>query len=224
VKFLRVLEERRVTPVGGNDSKESDFRLVSATNRDLKKEIEVGRFRQDLYYRLKGVVVDLPSLRERREDVPLLAERFREVFAKEHDRPVTGFTPAALSALMSYGWPGNVREMKSAIEWAVFSAAGQRIDVVDLPPDVRGEGPWDAPHPEGSADWTPSATLVGKTMAEIEKEAILASLQASGGNRRKAAERLDIGLRTLQRKLKEYRGEAGGDEGEDEGDDEGAES
>jgi DNA-binding NtrC family response regulator len=224
VKFLRVLEERRVTPVGGNDSKESDFRLVSATNRDLKKEIENGRFRQDLYYRLKGVVVDLPALRERREDVPLLAERFREVFAKEHDRPVTGFTPAALSALMAYPWPGNVREMKSAIEWSVFSAAGPRIDVPDLPPDVRGEGPWDAPHPEGSGAFVPSAALVGKTMAEIEKEAILASLQASGGNRRKAAERLDIGLRTLQRKLKEYRGESGGDEGEDEGDDEGAES
>ena len=139
VKFLRVLEERRVTPVGGNDSKESDFRLVSATNRDLKKEIEVGRFRQDLYYRIKGVVVDLPPLRERREDLALLAERFREVFAREHDRPVTGFTPAALSALLSYPWPGNVREMKSAIEWGVFSAAGPRIDVVDLPPDVKGD-------------------------------------------------------------------------------------
>jgi DNA-binding NtrC family response regulator len=223
VKFLRVLEERRVTPVGGNDSKESDFRLVSATNRDLKKEIETGRFRQDLYYRLKGVVVDLPSLRERREDVPLLAERFREVFAKEHDRAVTGFTPAALSALMSYDWPGNVREMKSAIEWAVFSAAGPRIDVGDLPPDVKGDAEGEGPHPEGLASVAHSAILVGKTMAEIEKEAILTALQASGGNRRKAAERLEIGLRTLQRKLKEYRGETGGDEGEDEADEEGGE-
>lgn len=165
------------------------------------------------------MVVDLPALRERREDVPLLAERFREVFAKEHDRPVTGFTPAALAALMAYAWPGNVREMKSAIEWAVFSAGGPRIDVPDLPPDVRGEGPWDAPHPEGPGSFSSSGTLVGKTMAEIEREAILASLQASGGNRRKAAERLDIGLRTLQRKLKEYRGEAGGDEGEEDPDD-----
>ncbi len=221
VKFLRVLEERRVTPVGGNDSKEVDFRLVSATNRDLKKEIEAGRFRQDLYYRLKGVVVDLPSLRERREDVPLLAERFREVFAREHERAVTGFTPAALSALMSYDWPGNVREMKSAIEWAVFSAAGPRIDVGDLPPDVKGDSEGEGPHPEGTVPIAHSAILVGKTMAEIEKEAILTALQASGGNRRKAAERLEIGLRTLQRKLKEYRGETGGDEGEDEADDDG---
>ncbi len=228
VKFLRVLEERRVTPVGGNDSKESDFRLVSATNRDLKKEIEVGRFRQDLYYRLKGVVVDLPPLRDRREDLALLAERFREVFAREHDRSVTGFTPAALSALMSYSWPGNVREMKSAIEWAVFSAAGPRIDVVDLPPDVKGDaevGPdgEGAPPPERGYG-PPPATLLGKTMAEIEKEAILISLQASGGNRRKAAERLDIGLRTLQRKLKEYRGGVPGDDGEDEVEDEGTET
>ena len=223
VKFLRVLEERRVTPVGGNDGKEVDFRLVSATNRDLKKEIELGRFRQDLYYRLKGVVVDLPPLRERRDDVPLLAERFREVFAKEHDRPVTGFTPAALSVLMSYPWPGNVREMKSAIEWAVFSASSPRIDVGDLPPDVKGDAEGELP-PDGAAPRAPSAILVGKTMAEIEKEAILTALQASGGNRRKAAERLEIGLRTLQRKLKEYRGETGGDEGEDDADDEGPES
>jgi two-component system response regulator HydG len=223
VKFLRVLEERRVTPVGGNDSKESDFRLVSATNRDLKKEIEVGRFRQDLYYRLKGVVVDLPPLRERREDVPLLAERFRELFAKEHERAVTGFTPAALSALMSYPWPGNVREMKSAIEWAVFSAAGPRIEVSDLPPDVKGDAEADGPRAEGAASFASSGILVGKTMAEIEKEAILTALQASGGNRRKAAERLEIGLRTLQRKLKEYRGEGGSDEGEEESEDDGPE-
>jgi DNA-binding NtrC family response regulator len=223
VKFLRVLEERRVTPVGGNDGKDVDFRLVSATNRDLKKEIEAGRFRQDLYYRLKGVVVDLPSLRERPEDVPLLAERFREVFAKEHDRPVTGFTPGALSVLMAYAWPGNVREMKSAIEWAVFSASGPRIDVADLPPDVRAGHEDDVPRAEGPAAMSHSAILVGKTMAEIEKEAILTALQASGGNRRKAAERLDIGLRTLQRKLKEYRGETGGDDGDDEAEDDGPE-
>ena len=136
---------------------------------------------------------------------------------------MTGFTPAALSALMSYDWPGNVREMKSAIEWAVFSAAGPRIDVSDLPPDVKGDADGEGPHPEGTVPVAHSAILVGKTMAEIEKEAILTALQASGGNRRKAAERLEIGLRTLQRKLKEYRGETGGDEGEDEADDDGSE-
>jgi two-component system response regulator FlrC len=125
---------------------------------------------------------------------------------------------------MSYAWPGNVREMKSAIEWAVFSAAGPRIDVVDLPPDVRGDAEGEGLHPEGAGGYSPSAILVGKTMAEIEKEAILTALQASGGNRRKAAERLDIGLRTLQRKLKEYRGESGGEEGEDDAEDDGSEA
>ena len=118
--------------------------------------------------------------------------------------------------------------MKSAIEWAVFSAAGPRIDVVDLPPDVKGDAEGSADgegaQPERSGYVPPSAILIGKTMAEIEKEAILTALQASGGNRRKAAERLDIGLRTLQRKLKEYRGGVGGDDGEDESEDDGPES
>ena len=216
VKFLRVLEERRVTPVGGNDARDVDFRLVSATNRDLRREIDAGRFRQDLYYRIKGVVIDLAPLRERREDIPLLAERFRDVFAREHERPVGGFTPAALAVLMGYPWPGNVREMKSAIEWAVFSAAGPRIEVGDLPPDVRGDAAEDGAEEGGApAPVSSVGTLLGKTMAEIEKDAILTTLQACGGNRRRAAEKLDIGLRTLQRKLKEYRGEAGGDGGDD---------
>jgi len=114
--------------------------------------------------------------------------------------------------------------MKSAIEWSVFSASGPRIDVADLPPDVRAGHEDDVPRPEGAGAPSSAAVLVGKTMAEIEKEAILTALQASGGNRRKAAERLDIGLRTLQRKLKEYRGETGGDEGDDEAEDEGPEA
>ncbi|MCE7956758.1 MAG: sigma-54-dependent Fis family transcriptional regulator, partial [Acidobacteria bacterium ACB2] len=132
VKFLRVLEERRVTPVGGNDGKEVDFRLVAATNRDLGKEIEAGRFRQDLFYRISVVTVELPPLRERREDIPLLVERFRDVFSREHDRPVTGITPGALGVLVGYDWPGNVRELKNVVENAVLFAAGSRIDVGDL--------------------------------------------------------------------------------------------
>jgi DNA-binding NtrC family response regulator len=233
VKFLRVLEERRVTPVGGNDSKDVDFRLVAATNRNLLKEIEAGRFRQDLYYRLSVVTVEIPPLRERRDDIPLLVERFRDVFAKEHERPVTGVTPAAFSALVNYDWPGNVRELKNVIESCVLFAAGHKIDVADLPATLRAEaGVVDAPvsvevgagpHPEGlPAPPVASSTagLLGKTIAEIEKEAILLALQASGGNRRKAAERLDIGLRTLQRKLKEYRGGVGSPDDEDEGEEE----
>ncbi len=262
VKFLRVLEEKRVTPVGGNEGREVDFRLVAATNRDLKSEIEAGRFRQDLYYRLSVVTIDIPPLRERRDDIPLLVERFRDIFAKEHAKPVTGVTPAAFAALVGYAWPGNVRELKNVLESAVLFASGPRIDVADLPPAIRSRPParprsgeWAAvklpvPAPEvsvaageaaGTASVTPSAgtgslgatagggvpepafvgSLVGKTMAEIEREAILTALQVTGGNRRRAAEALGIGLRTLQRKLKEYHGEPVGDDDEDLGDDTG---
>jgi DNA-binding NtrC family response regulator len=252
VKFLRVLEEKRVTPVGGNESKDVDFRLVAATNRDLRSEIEAGRFRQDLYYRLSVVAIEIPPLRERRDDIPLLVERFRDVFAKEHGKAVTGVTPAALAALVSYPWPGNVRELKNVLESAVLFAAGSRIDANDLPPAIRGRAPASggapasasAPQRPRSGEWpavrtaaAPSeaaslaplapedetasvATLVGKTMAEIEREAILTALQVSGQNRRRAAESLGIGLRTLQRKLKEYHGEAPGDDDEDDEGDE----
>ncbi len=245
VKFLRVLEEKRVTPVGGNESRDVDFRLVAATNRDLRSEIEAGRFRQDLFYRLSVVTVEIPPLRERRDDIPLLVERFRDVFAKEHGKPVTGVTPAALASLVAYPWPGNVRELKNVVESAVLFAAGPRIDLGDLPAAVRGRataltpakplsGEWPAartgiPAPPEAAPASPVpeepvsvASLVGKTMAEIEREAILTSLQVTGGNRRRAAESLGIGLRTLQRKLKEYQGEpVGEDDDEQEGDEAG---
>ena len=221
VKFLRVLEEKRVTPVGGNEGRDVDFRLVAATNRDLAKEIETGRFRQDLYYRLSVVTVEIPPLRERKDDIPLLVERFRDVFAREHGRPVSGVAPAALSALVGYAWPGNVRELKNVVESAVLFAAGPKIDLDDLPPALRAG----APSGEGDAsqaagDSVPTAAgLVGRTMADIERQAILTALQVSGGNRRRAAEMLDIGLRTLQRKLKEYRGEAPGEDDEEVGED-----
>jgi DNA-binding NtrC family response regulator len=247
VKFLRVLEEKRVTPVGGNESRDVDFRLVAATNRDLVKEIEAGRFRQDLFYRLSVVTINVPPLRERKDDIPLLVERFRAVFAEEHGKTVTGATPAAVAALVAYEWPGNVRELKNVLESAVLFAAGSRIDVADLPPAIRARAPgrprsgeWAAvklpvpapapgPASAGAVGPPPPAhtsapaftgSLVGRTMAEIEKEAILTALDVSGQNRRRAAEALGIGLRTLQRKLKEYRGEpVGDDDGDEDGED-----
>jgi DNA-binding NtrC family response regulator len=222
VKFLRVLEERKVTPVGGNEAKDVDFRLLAATNRDLAKEIEVGRFRQDLFYRLSVVSLEIPPLRDRKDDIPLLVERFRDLFAREHEKAVGGVTGPALSALVNYAWPGNVRELKNVIESAVLFAAGPKVDLADLPPAVRAAGPpTDEPGTEADPGGavTGAGSYVGKTMAEIEREAILTTLQVSGGNRRRAAEMLDIGLRTLQRKLKEYRGETGGDDDEDLGED-----
>ncbi len=222
VKFLRVLEEKRVTPVGGNEAKDVDFRLVAATNRDLAKEIEIGRFRQDLYYRLSVVTVEIPPLRERKDDIPLLVERFRDVYAREHEKAVTGVAPAALSALVHYAWPGNVRELKNVLESAILFASGPKIDLNDLPPALRppgGEAAEPAAGEVAAGPGLPPGALVGKTMAEIEKDAILMALQVSGGNRRRAAEMLDIGLRTLQRKLKEYRGEGEEDEDEEIGED-----
>jgi DNA-binding NtrC family response regulator len=222
VKFLRVLEERKVTPVGGNESKEVDFRLLAATNRDLAREIEIGRFRQDLFYRLSVVSLEIPPLRDRKDDIPLLVERFRDLFAHEHEKGVTGVSGPALAALVDYPWPGNVRELKNVIESAVLFAAGPKIDLADLPPAVRAAAPPGAGEgtDTGSAATRPAtASFVGKTMAEIEREAILTTLQVTGGNRRRAAELLDIGLRTLQRKLKEYRGETEGDDEEELGED-----
>jgi DNA-binding NtrC family response regulator len=194
--------------------------------------------------------VDIPPLRERKDDIPLLVERFRDVFAKEHGKAVSGVTPAALSALVAYSWPGNVRELKNVLESAVLFAAGSRIDASDLPAAIRGrtssspahpapssapagvpspvpsapaeaDGPAAAPAIEESREPASVATFVGKTMAEIEREAILTALQVTGGNRRRAAESLGIGLRTLQRKLKEYHGEPVGEEDDDLGDDTG---
>jgi len=221
VKFLRVLEEKKVTPVGGNESKEVDFRLLAATNRDLSKEIEAGRFRRDLFYRLSVVSLEIAPLRDRKDDIPLLVERFRDVFSREHEKTVTGVTGPALAALVNYAWPGNVRELKNVIESAILFAAGPKVDLHDLPAAVRAAAPeaQDAGAAEGAEGSPSTASLVGKTMADIEKEAILTALQVSGGNRRRAAEMLDIGLRTLQRKLKEYRGETGGDDEEDLGED-----
>ena len=222
VKFLRVLEEKCVTPVGGNESRDVDFRLVAATNRDLAKEIESGRFRQDLFYRLSVVTVEIPPLRDRKDDIPLLVERFRDVFTREHGRPVSGVTAAALSALVGYAWPGNVRELKNVVESAVLFAAGPKIDVPDLPPAIRAgapEGAGTSSEDAGGQSLPATVGLVGRTMADIEREAILTALQASGGNRRRAAEMLDIGLRTLQRKLKEYRGEEPGEDDDEAGED-----
>ena len=161
--------------------------------------------------------------------IPLLVERFRDLFAKEHGqiRSTPGVTPAALNALMAYDWPGNVRELKNVIESAILFAPTSRIDVGDLNDTIRAKTGIVTSSEPSAADYTAApaspgtlpGTLVGKTMAEIEREAILTALQVSGGNRRRAAEMLDIGLRTLQRKLKEYRGEAPGDDDEDEGED-----
>ncbi len=208
VKLLRVLEERRVVRVGGNQQIPVDFRLVAATNRDLEDWVRQGRFRQDLYYRLKVVTLTLPSLRQRVEDIPLFVQHFLDHFNDELGRSVRGVHPAVLAALKRCAWPGNVRELRNLMETLVLFAETEEIGLEALPVEYRtGAAPAPTPSPE---DWQP------REMAELEREAILRTLDFTGGHRARAAQLLGIGLRTLQRKLKEY-GEISAGSGDDDG-------
>jgi DNA-binding NtrC family response regulator len=222
VKLLRVLEQREFMRVGGSETSKVDIRLVAATNADLESAVERGAFRNDLYYRLKVVQLRIPSLTERREDIPLLANHFLDQFVRENGREPMRFSSDAMRRLMGAPWEGNVRELRNVVESLVVLTPGDVIEDADLPAEVRGDGAPLPPTPDGvlpseppvvaptsSAD-APASIPVGVTMDEIERRAILQALEATGGNRTKAAEMLGIGLRTLQRKLKEYR--AGDDE------------
>jgi len=197
VKLLRVLEERQVVRVGGNVQIPVDFRLVAATNRNLEQWVADGRFRQDLYYRLKVVTLEIPPLRHRIEDVPLFVQHFLELHNRELDKDVKGVHPAVLSVLKRSAWPGNVRELRNLMESLVLFARGDEIALEDLPSEYRVAGASPAVVQASSA-WEP------RPMADIEKEAILRTLAHTSGHRARAAQLLEIGLRTLQRKLKEY--------------------
>jgi DNA-binding NtrC family response regulator len=199
VKLLRVLEEREVTRVGGSQSFKVDVRIIAATNRDLTEEVAEGRFREDLYYRLKVVSFDLPPLRHRRPDIPLLVRHFLEQFAQEHGRPIPRVTKGAMDRLMAHNWPGNIRELRNALENSLVFLRGDEIDIHDLPPQFREEP-------------TVTQTLafpVGMKLDELETKYLKQTLQMTDGNRTRAAEILGISRRTLQRRLKELGLEAG---------------
>jgi two-component system NtrC family response regulator/two-component system response regulator HydG len=202
VKLLRVLEERSVMRVGGADLIDVDFRLVAATNKDLEELVSEERFREDLYYRLKVVTLRIPPLRERPEDIPLLAEHYLEQFTTEHGKETKSLSADALEVLTSYPWPGNVRELKNVIESLVIFHQSESVAAGDLPVELRRAG-------QAAADGGPVQCRSGepRTMAEIERRAILETLDLTGGRRADAAKILQIGLRTLQRKLKDYRQE-----------------
>ena len=202
VKLLRVLEERQVMRVGGGEMIDLDFRLVAATNRDLEKEVEEGRFREDLYYRLKVVTLEIPPLRERLADLPLLAEHFLQELSERDDRPQLQLSPEALVALARHPWPGNVRQLRNLLESVAVFHPGGEIGVEDLPAEFQGRS-----QAATGGVATPVQPPFGRprTMAEIERQAILETLELTNGKRTEAAKILGIGLRTLQRKLKEYR-------------------
>ena len=200
VKLLRVLEERRVMRVGGSELIEVDFRLIAATNRSLEEMVEDEKFREDLYYRLKVVTLEIPPLRERYGDLALLAEHFLEDFCQEHGKPPSQLSAKALEAMSRYAWPGNVRQLRNVLESMVIFHPGGEIPPEALPAEIR-----DATTISGGHAAVQPMMGPARTMDEIERQAILETLERTGGHRAEAARLLGIGLRTLQRKLKDYR-------------------
>jgi DNA-binding NtrC family response regulator len=225
-KFLRVLEERRFERVGGQKAIEVDVRVVAATNRDLAEMVKRGLFREDLFYRLSVIHVEVPPLRERLDDVPLLAEHFLARFRSQAARRITGFAPDALAAMTRHSWPGNVRELRNAIERAIVLGDRELIQVADLPPQIAGGStplprtrPANPTPPLGSsisAASLPAVTIdappqppppprpSARSLRELEREGILAALAATGGNKAQAAAILEIDRSTLYKKLKDY--------------------
>jgi two-component system, NtrC family, response regulator HydG len=192
IKLLRVLQERCFERVGGNETINVDVRVVAATNKNLAEEVREHRFREDLYYRLNVVHVDMPPLRQRGNDVVLLAEYFLRRFARENNRRIDSFSDSARAKLVAHRWPGNVRELENAIERAVVFTEGEVVEAEALPFDA-------AP-----ATIEGGPRIPGATMAELEKHAILATLEAVGGSTSRAADMLDISARTIQYRLHEY--------------------
>ncbi|MEE9122374.1 MAG: sigma-54 dependent transcriptional regulator [Syntrophobacteria bacterium] len=196
-KLLRVLQEKEIQRVGGEEVLRVDVRVMAATNRDLKAEIKGGRFREDLYYRLNVVTLAVPALRERREDIPLLAQHFLNTFAEKNRKQIKGFTPQAMDRLVRYDWPGNVRELMNAVERGVILCRGDYVSEMDFPLSVS-----DVLAPEQEP--VREELLADLPLEEVEKVTILKTLESAGGNKSETARRLGITRRTLHKKLKKY--------------------
>jgi two-component system response regulator HydG len=194
VKLLRFLQEREFERVGGNKTISVDVRIVAATNRDLEEEVHEGKFREDLYYRLNVIHLKAPPLRTRRSDISLLVRHFAAQYAKRNHKTIEAISPEVLELMTNYDWPGNVRELENVIEHAVVLADSPRLDVRHLPDGF------------GESRFLPGAEIriPGSTVEDIERYAILKTYEATGGNSTKTAEILDISVRKVQYKLKEY--------------------
>jgi len=193
-KLLRVLEDQMVTPVGSTTGSKVDVRIISATNQNLEEKVKDKKFRQDLYFRIRGMNIEIPPLRERREDIPMLLNHFLKEVAQAEDRPVKGFTPAAMRSLKSYNWPGNVRELRNCVKTMVVLTDSELIDVADLPFEIH----------QRANQSSELSNLAGISLNELEKAAIKRTLEMVDGNREVAAQMLGLGERTLYRKIKEY--------------------
>jgi two-component system response regulator HydG len=199
VKLLRVLQEREIVRVGGQEVIPVNVRVIAATNRDLISEIHTGRFREDLYYRLNVVTLHVPPLRERPEDIPLIAQNHMKKFSDQNHKIIKGFTPRAMDRLLKYSWPGNIRELINAVERGVILARSDYIDINELSLIL----PHDAEARDKQADSYGSVSESGSLM-DVEREAIVRTLKSAGGNKSEAARRLGITRRTLHKKLKQY--------------------
>jgi len=197
VKLLRVLQEREVIRVGGEEVIKVDVRVIAATNKDLTRQVQDGRFREDLYYRLNVVTLNVPPLRNRKEDIPLIAHHFLKLFAEKNHKNVKGFTPRAMDRLFKYEWPGNVRELMNAVERGVVLSRHEYLDEGEfsllLQNQEQGNG-------VPIRQFEPEST----SLVTVEKETVLKALEASGGNKSETARRLGITRRTLHMKLKKY--------------------
>jgi two-component system response regulator AtoC len=197
IKLLRFLGERTFERVGSNKTLTADVRLIAATNKKLDELVKAGSFREDLFFRLRVVEIRLPPLRERAEDIPLLAQAFLREFARENDKPVSKFSPEAMDVILRHSWPGNVRELRTAIEHAVVLCKSDKITPRDLPPSAR-------PAAIAPASAAPAKASGDLSVKEAEKQLIIRALKATNGNRTLAAKKLGMSRRTLYRKLTEY--------------------
>jgi len=199
-KLLRVLETLTVTPVGGHEDRKVNVRVITATSRDIRKMVQEGTFREDLYYRLNVVSITLPPLRDRTDDIPLLLEHFLKEISENKHTASKRISPEVVRRLVQYRWPGNVRDLRNALESMMVLAEGETLTERDLPERISEE----------ARDQTaPGELPTGLTMEELERMAIMKALDECSGNRTHAAARLKISVRTLQRKLQHYQLEGG---------------
>ena len=199
VKLLRVLQDGQVRRLGETDTRGVDFRVVAATNRDLREAVRQGQFREDLFYRLAVVTIHLPPLRERPEEIPYLARHFLQVHAARLGVPVEGIDREAMDVLLRYPWPGNIRELENVIEHALILLEGPRLTVKELPSGVRDPGAVAGDEPISDGDLS-----VKRQTAALEKHLIRKALERTEGNRSRAAELLDLSSRALRYKIQEY--------------------
>jgi two-component system, NtrC family, response regulator PilR len=205
VRLYRVLQEGKVRPIGSTEESDVDVRIIAATNKNFEQEIAEGRFREDLYYRLSVIPIQLPALRERRDDIPLLARHFLETFRKSMEKPVTSISPEAMSRLESYEWPGNVRELENTMERAVALETTGEVTLRVLPDRVAGySGSSTTSGGENGAAFPTEGVDFEKEVAETERKYLQAALERTNGVRTQAADLLKISYRSFRHYAKKH--------------------